>query len=473
MNPELHSSPSVNKNVLRAITYVLIFLMMACMVMTMGGLLQDALPNWHTSIIAGITLFVVIDRLYTYPRFKTLMPFSTDWVITFGAQWAVIVLSSRILLSYAKGLDSFRADLSLFTHGYLADLFDAEFAVTLILALLAWYLSTEFLGLLEEIGLDAALALSEAREPSRLIPAHQRLANLVLSLGIVLVILTALTRLNLRAIFAPVSGATGVDTTRFSGGEAAALLYFLLGLGLLSLSRLLSLHTHWNQQRVPVSSSKLTRQWGIYSLVFLLLLAVFVSLLPSGDSLGFFSLLGTVFSFLISVIFFIWQLIIALIFLLLSLPFLLFGKVPPFLSRLPPPTFLPPPPADSVSPQNNTVLAWLRSIFLWAALLAILIFSFIRFIRQHEGLLPALRKARLTNWLILAWQWLYKSVNRTRESLAQAIADGWQSSRCSSGAKRRSSACRMDQLSVTRPAPTNLLLLPGHDSSWRRTRLDA
>jgi hypothetical protein len=71
-------------------------------------------------------------------------------------------------------------------------------------------------------------------------------------------------------------------------------------------------------------------------------------------------------------------------------------------------------------------LALLRSIFLWGSLLAILVFAFIHFARQHDGILAALRKSRITNWLLLAWQWLYRSADQTRASLSRAIADGWQ-----------------------------------------------
>jgi hypothetical protein len=38
-----------------------------------------------------------------------------------------------------------------------------------------------------------------------------------------------------------------------------------------------------------------------------------------------------------------------------------------------------------------------------------------------------IRRSRITNWLLLAWQWLYRNVDKTRTSLSQAIADGWQS----------------------------------------------
>jgi hypothetical protein len=239
MKPRLISNAITNRKLFLSISYTLVFLMMACVVMTIGNLIQNALPDWHSGIIAGVTLFIVIDRLYTYQQLKSLTPFSSEWVAAHAAQWIVIVLFVRLLLSYANGLDSFITDLSLFARGYIANLFTPEFVTTLLLALLAWYLSGQFLELLDEIGLDQELALREESAQglaqSNAIPAHQRLVNLIFSMGIVLVILTALTLINLRTIFSNVTGIPSVELDPFSGGEAGALLYFVFGLALLSL----------------------------------------------------------------------------------------------------------------------------------------------------------------------------------------------------------------------------------------------
>jgi hypothetical protein len=213
-----------------------------------------------------------------------------------------------------------------------------------------------------------------------------------------------------------------------SGGEAGALLYFVFGLALLSLSRLMSLQTHWNRLRIPVSSGNLTRQWGKYSLLFLLLLAVFVSLLPAGDSFGIFSVLGALLGFLLGVIFFLGQLLISLILLLVSLPFLLFGQGLPNISPPPAPPPLPNLPAQPpASVTDSAVWAMIRSILLWGSLAAIVTFVFIQFVRQHGGLRAALRGSRMMNWLSQAWQWLSRNADKTREGLTRAIADGWQS----------------------------------------------
>src|SRR5258705_2556900 len=313
MNSKSISNAMGNAKGFRSISYALVFLMMVCGAMTIGILIQNALPGWHSGIIAGIMLFIVIDRLYTYQQLKSLTLFSSEWIIAYSAQWIVIVLFIRFLLSYANGFDAFLADLSLFARGYLANFFTVEFVIAFLLALLVWVLTAQFLGLLDEIGLDQELALREdpGRMQADMVPAHQRLVNLIFSLGIALVILTALTRINTRAIFSSPDGIPNIEVSRFSGGEAGAMFYFIFGLALLSLSRLMSLQTHWNRLRIPVSSDNLVRQWGVYSLFFLLILAVIVSLLPAGDSLGFFSVVGTLFGFLIRVLVLISQLIVA------------------------------------------------------------------------------------------------------------------------------------------------------------------
>ena len=429
MNRETSSAVMENAKAFRFFSYSLVFLLMACMAMTMGSLIHNVLPEWHSGIIAGVLLFIVVDRLYTYRQLKPLTTLSSEWAIAIGAQWILILLVTRFLLSYANGIDAFRADLARFTRGYIADLFTAEFVVSLLLALLVWYLTGRFLDLLDEMGLDQKIALEEGPTPMETgaIPAHQRLIGLIFSIGFMIVILTALARINVQTIVENTEGLPALEFNNLSGGEAGALLYFVFGLALLSLSRLMSLQTHWHRIRMPISSKNMTRQWGIYSLLFLLIVAVIVSLLPAGDSLGLFSVIGTLFSFLISVLFFIGQLILSLILLLFSLPFMLMGLTPPTIHQPPPPPLPVLPPAEPVGPPTtNEMWILVRSFLLWGSLLAIIVFALTHFVRQHGGIRAALRTSRVMNWLILAWQWLYRNAEKTRGTFSRALTEGWQ-----------------------------------------------
>jgi hypothetical protein len=438
MSVHPHTRAAAREKLFRPISYTLVFLMMSCIVLTLSVLVRSLLPGWHAGIMAGILLFIILDRLYIHKQLKSLTPLSSEWAVTLGVQWVVIALVSRFLLSYANGPASLTDDLSHWVRGSLGSLFTAEFVITLLLATTLWVMATQFLNLLDEIGLDMKASLSE--EPvhvqTDIVPAHQRMVNLTFTSGIVLVILTALTRLNLQTVISSSSGLPPIEWSRFSGAEAGALLYFVFGLALLSLSRLMSLQTHWDRLRIPVSSSNLPRQWAVYSLIFLIALAVVVSLLPAGDSLGLFSVLGTLMGFLVNVLIFLSQVILGLVLMLLSLPFVLFGKTPPVTADSEPPPMPVFPQAPEATPYTNPAFELIRSILLWSGLILLIVYSLIRFVRQHDSLLAALRRNRITNWLVLAWQWLYRNVDRTRESLTQAIADGWQRVVSRLGSKR-------------------------------------
>jgi hypothetical protein len=402
--------------------------MMVCGIMTIAILLAQLAPGWHSGIIAAVLLFIAIDRLYTHRQLRSLALLSSEWLIAVGAHWIVIVLLIRLLLSYANGVDSFLADLSLAARGYFAELFTLEFVITFLFAFVVWILTAQFLDVLDEIGLDEERAAHEEPPPiqSDVVPAHQRLVTLIFSLGIALVILTVLTRLDMRTILENVRGLPAIQVSRFSGAEAGALLYFVFGLALLSLSRLMSLQTRWNRVRIPVSSGNLVRQWGIHSVVFLLLLAVVISLLPAGDSLGFLSVLGTLFGFLLGVFIFLSQAILALLLFLFSIPFLLLGAAPPLVGGAGPTPF-PVLPTQPILPTTSSALWGLvRSILLWGLLAVIVVFALIHFVRGHGDLRAALRKSRVASWLVLVWQWLSKSVERTRVTLVGALAQGWQ-----------------------------------------------
>ena len=431
MNPASNFRTFGSERKFRYTSYTIVFLMMSCVVLTLSILIHNLLPDWHSGMIAGMLLFIVVDRLYTFRQFKSLTPFSSEWVISFGVQWIVIVFFGRFLLSYADGPDALVTDLALLARGYFLDLITPEFVITLMLAFAAWELTTQFLELLDEIGLDMRVASHgiDAQVKSDDVPSQQRMVNLIFGIGIALVILTALSRINLRTIVTTSTGLPPIEISRFSGAEAGALLYFVFGLALLSLSRLMSLQTHWNRLHIPVSSRNLPRQWAMYSMLLLLLLAVFVGLLPAGDSLGFFAVLATLFGFILSIFLFLAQLLTALILFLLSLPFLLFGKAPPLLTRSVSPV-MPKLPTQPMYPGTNSALFELvKSVLLWGSLIAIIVFSLIRFAKQHDEILAALRKSRITNWLLLAWQWLYRNVTKASGDISRAIAEGWQNVR--------------------------------------------
>ena len=80
-----------------------------------------------------------------------------------------------------------------------------------------------------------------------------------------------------------------------------------------------------------------------------------------------------------------------------------------------------------MAPTSNEILALIRSVFLWGRLpIVIVVFAIVQFVRQRGEILPALRRICVTNWLLLAWQWLYRGVDKTRGDLSRLVTAGWQ-----------------------------------------------
>ncbi len=151
MNSASKSNALGNERAFRFISYGLVFMLMVCVILNVSILIHSVLPEWHSGILAGAAVLVLIDRLYTYRQTKSLTPLSTEWAISVGAQWIVILLLIRLLLSSVNGLVSLRADLNLLARGYLAELFTPEYITCLLLAFLVWFLSGRFLDLIDEI----------------------------------------------------------------------------------------------------------------------------------------------------------------------------------------------------------------------------------------------------------------------------------------------------------------------------------
>ena len=119
---------------------------------------------------------------------------------------------------------------------------------------------------------------------------RQRLMAVVFGCGAVLMFLTALSRIDLRAFFAN-QGIQQAKLSSLAGGGGGTLLYFLFGLALLSQAHYITLNTRWFLQGVPVSR-KIASRWALYSLGFLFLVVLVASMLPTNYSLGLLSVLG-------------------------------------------------------------------------------------------------------------------------------------------------------------------------------------
>jgi hypothetical protein len=178
--------------------------------------------------------------------------------------------------------------------------------------------------------------------------------------GIILVLISGITQWILRAGF---SSLTDFQRPSIGGIIFNVLVYFTLGLVLLSQARLTRLLVGWETQKVPVTSG-LVKQWAKYGLLFLGVITLVAFILPTGYSLGFLASAAVVIGYLLGLLMFIFELLTFLIFLPFLWLFSLLGQSTE--ERSPPP--LPPAPFTSPAEAGTPAPSWfeaVRSLIFW------------------------------------------------------------------------------------------------------------
>ncbi len=421
---EISTESRYNESTFRLVSYLLVSLMFTCAALTLVSLVNRVLPDWQPWYLVILAFFAALDRLYTHRRTSKMPLFSREWAITAGGQWLFIIALVKIVVGLSHGWAAFLAEIPLWRSDLSVNFFNPEFLFILIVILLIRLLSGAFAELLEELGLDQAILLNDVpalqmEKP----PARERLLSIIFSLGSVLVVFTALFRVDLRGIFENSSRLVFADLPALAGGGGSTLAYFMLALALLSQSQFMDLHTRWSLQRIPVQRLMAGR-WALYSLAFLSLLAAIVSLLPTSYSLGLLATLGYLLDFLWRAVFYIIQAILSLFALLVSLPFLLFGRKPP----VEVPTAAPQAPESLPATVNAAApVAWLevaKSLAFWTVLVALLAFAVIQYLRQHEEIIQALRRMPGGSLLAKIWGWLRGMFASARSGIAKIAQTG-------------------------------------------------
>lgn len=419
--PEARAS----ERIFRLTSDVLVALMMTCAGATLSSLVSAIFYDWPPALLPGLAAFAAFERLLTHARTRRLMLFSPEWLRAVLGEWVALALIVRVVVGLSRGPAAFAADLFTLTYSILEFFLRPEYLFVLVFTLVVWALTGAFASLLDDMGIDRALIALDAPAAAANEP-HPRaqLTALVFSLGSALAALTALVRVNLREIFSAGAQPTFLDLSALSGGGASTLLYFLLGLALLSQSQFITLHTQWSLTRVRINPG-VARRWAGYSLVFLALVVGLASLLPTHYSLGFFEALGAVLNFVAAGVAFLGQLLVALVYLLISLLATLFGRTP---EQSPPdlpaaPSFEQLPLEPAPAPEANG-LAVVRSLLSWGVLMAIVFFGLVTFLRQNSPVWQALAGFPSGRWLMRAWRWLRGVFLVTKEGVVGLMQAG-------------------------------------------------
>jgi hypothetical protein len=178
------------------------------------------------------------------------------------------------------------------------------------------------------------------------------------------------------------------------------LLYFVLGIALLSEARLSVNYAGWQAQGIPIQPG-IARRWLLWVVLFLVGVALVTLVLPTYYSVGpLRAFLG-----LVSIIYQVFQYIAAFLFYLITL---LLALLVPGIERSPPPVLdLPPQASDPLPDVARTSPVWLETVLsalFWAVVLAIVCYAIYRFWQDRRALLAGGEGAEGPWWgRLLAW----------------------------------------------------------------------
>ncbi|MBI5563497.1 MAG: DUF4129 domain-containing protein [Chloroflexi bacterium] len=400
----IQRSQSIRGSILTAVSQTLIVGTMAvCASIALVQFGQKLVAAWRIDYIPFVSLAVSLiasttTRLLRQPNLPL------PWYILRGVELIGLFLAARSALGILRGPD-YVVKYDPFYGGIDNELF-ALVAVLGVSWLLSWQLTRCLLDVAGGVPLADRELMQDLDNERQ--AARQTLSMTILGAGTVMVLLNAVIRMSLRN-----SGAVD-EAARVP--VAHLLIYFGLGLILLSHTRLTVLRSGWVWERLPIARG-LPAGWIATTLVILGSMALAAIALPTQYSLGLFGTLSYLLTLLISIMQLIFYFIAFLFAAILSLFF-------PQIETPARPPVLPPPPIATTPDVNVApplISEFVQSLIFWIVFLSVMGYLIYQYTRRNPVLMEALQRLPGWSWFARLWQQLRRLLGGWRAQLANAI----------------------------------------------------
>lgn len=415
LSSEEYETYRQNDRVALLVSHSLVVLMMVCLAVTLMQAAGRVAPDWQAPYLPLLAAVISVEAGYT----RRIMRRSADLVVYgmgyYLVEWVVLLVFIRIFTYIWKGIDQLLLDIVAWGQNFALNFFNEEYLFLILFAFIIWMISGSFAKDLMEIEGDEILLNVEdvGSYMSDRRAVRGRLVSRVFWVGFLMVLLASLVRLDIRPIWGdrPVPHST----------EANIVVYFILALALLAQSHFAILRASWAWDRVPVGRG-MTKNWAIYSVIFLAFIALLAVLLPTRYTMGLLTVInyaGLIFG---QVLYFLSLLLLFPIVSLFSLLGRLFGSGSN--DEAPPPPELP-QFGDAAAPVSG--VAWLdllKSLLFWVVFLSIIGYAFYQYIRQNRELLDKLRGIPILSWLMGSLRRLWGSFRAFNLQIGKAVKSG-------------------------------------------------
>lgn len=375
---------------------LLLTIMIMCFNLALVNLVRSINPAWNGLYFLLGMLLTTVEAIYSHRVLGFYRSRGISLMRYRLAELVILVLVLKILSFGGKSAGQIGAELQILWQnpGHFVNF---EFYVLLLLAAVAWLATSQTIADFDALG-DPYDFRSNNTRPL------DTLASRFFWGGALIVVISGVTQWVDRAGWDSL-----VDWRRPSleGIIANVLIYFTLGLVLLSQARLTGLIIRWRTQNISVAPN-LVKQWAKYGLLFLGLLLLIDLVLPTRYTLGFLTSAGIVVQSLFFILILLWQLLLALLFFpLVWLITLLQGQAPP--EELMGPSEMPTWPEPPVTGQSG--LPWLealRSLGFWLLIGTIAWYFLKIYLNDHPEVLQLAKRFKLTAVLVRLWSSLWQ-----------------------------------------------------------------
>ncbi len=413
-----------------AIRSLLIAGMMACVIVSLVGLVRRIVPYWPGQYLIPLAFFTCLEGIAT-ERLLQGHSFRLGGKIKLRvAEWVIIMVALRLILSLLGGWTNLVHDASRWLANPAA-IFDLAFLATGLILLAVWqtsiFLARDLLILETSPADDPAPAITSdeywiwitrPRNRPDTQAATRHLSSTFLWGGVLLLLFSGLAHLDLQLL-------VRLEHASTPGIILNALVYFLLGLALLSQAHFAALHSQWLGEEIEVGP-RIGPRWAVLGLASVSAVALVAILLPTNYSAGLLQALHVgatrIFTPILRVL--MWLLSAVLLVLAYILRFLFGSDVAPRPPSAPPRLSLP----QEVPAPGGGGLAWfelLRTLVFWVVLAWIVGYSSYQYFRQRSDLWSKLKRVPLLGWLTDLWKALFHGsrhlVARAREGLRAAL----------------------------------------------------
>jgi hypothetical protein len=378
---------------------ILLIVMMTCFGIALIQVIQGFVPAWDGSFLAWLCLITSLEAVVVQNRLRKASELEHSKTFYRVMEWVVILIVLKVVLYFRVGWGTLLDDIPNWSRDFLGSFFNTNYFLSVFVLMAVWGFTFWFVTDLEEIENDVALvdASDAGGFYSNRSAVRGRLTNRFLTIGFIIVFMTALFTLDFDALF------KGSVIFHHRSGALNLIIYFLAGMLLLSQTQFSVLRAGWAWERIPIQPH-IARHWITYSLVALVLVTGIAFILPTSYSMGLLATLGYIFSLLFS-------LLTGLILLLLS-PFIiligwllrLLGKNGPIVSM--PEMKLPTPPPETVGRVHHSWMDVAQSVLFWAIFIGVIGYALYQYFKQNKALLQKIKQARGIKFLVQAWDWI-------------------------------------------------------------------